>query len=508
MSYLGLDLSSQSLSGLIIDETTSSFVAEHTINFTKDLPEYKTENGFVRGENLQVHSYPAMFLDALDLLLEAMRAHLPEVQAVSLSAQQHASVYLNEGFEQALKSLNPNQNLKSQLFSSLSREITPIWMDHSTTTECEEMTQKVGEQNVIERSGSPYCERFTAAQIRKFYKTESENYDQTQHIHLVSSFMTSVLAGQNSSIDTSDGAGMNLMNLGTSQWDPELLEACAPNLATKMPSLAPASATAGKISTYFSEKYGFSKNCDVILGSGDNPNSLIGCGAAESGTAVISLGTSDTFFSANGSNPIDTKGLGHVFGNPAGGFMSLICFRNGSLSREELLAHYGLDWQSAEEQMLKTAPCPIEEPILPYLVDEVVPPVKTTTQVSDFKDMDSAKGMTALIESQFLSLQLQARQHLPEVKLIRLTGGASRNKAIAQIISDIFQAKVECIQVSNSAALGAAMRAGNAHRKNDWSTWVSAFSQVGLSFEPNASNAQAYAQKSEQLQRLIQKALA
>ena len=32
----------------------------------------------------------------------------------------------------------------------------------------------------------------------------------------------------------------------------------------------------------------------------------------------------------------DPQGFGHVFGNPAGGFMSLICFRNGSLAREAL----------------------------------------------------------------------------------------------------------------------------------------------------------------------------
>ena len=45
---------------------------------------------------------------------------------------------------------------------------------------------------------------------------------------------------------------------------------------------------------------------------------------------------------------------------------------------------------------------------------------------------------------------------------IRLTGGASKNNGIAQMVADIFQAPVERIDVSNSAALGAALIAAAA----------------------------------------------
>ena len=46
--------------------------------------------------------------------------------------------------------------------------------------------------------------------------------------------------------------------------------------------------------------------------------------------------------------------------------------------------------------------------------------------------------------------------------LIRLTGGASRSAAMRQILADVFQAGVETIAVTESAALGAAIRAANA----------------------------------------------
>jgi xylulokinase len=45
---------------------------------------------------------------------------------------------------------------------------------------------------------------------------------------------------------------------------------------------------------------------------------------------------------------------------------------------------------------------------------------------------------------------------------IRLTGGAAKNDGIAQMVADVFQAPVERLDVSNSAALGAALIAATA----------------------------------------------
>jgi hypothetical protein len=59
-------------------------------------------------------------------------------------------------------------------------------------------------------------------------------------------------------------------------------------------------------------------------------------GASEPGTAVISLGTSDTVFTAIAHKRTDPRGYGSVFGNPAGGFMSLACFSNGSRQCETI----------------------------------------------------------------------------------------------------------------------------------------------------------------------------
>ena len=62
-----------------------------------------------------------------------------------------------------------------------------------------------------------------------------------------------------------------------------------------------------------------------------------------------------------------------------------------------------------------------------------------------------------------------------KIKNIILTGGASQNDALAQVIADVFNAKIERLKVTNSAALGAAMRACQAQTKCSWDKVNSTF---------------------------------
>ena len=88
-------------------------------------------------------------------------------------------------------------------------------MDSSTSAECAEIEAAVGgEQALAQRTGSRAFERFTAAQIRKFSKTDPAAYAATDRIHLVSSFLASLLIGRHAPLDPGDGSGTNLMDLG------------------------------------------------------------------------------------------------------------------------------------------------------------------------------------------------------------------------------------------------------------------------------------------------------
>ena len=500
--FLGLDCSTQSLTGIIIDST--SIVYKNSINFDKDLPDYKTFNGVIRSDNEKVvHSYPLMWVEALELFLKNIQNDIPidKIKAISGSGQQHGTVYLNNKFQAILNNLNTKKKLIDQLKVCLSRNTSPIWMDSSTSKQCEEIRNKLGGmEETIKLTGSNTFERFSGPQIRKFYQENPEGYAQTSIIHLVSSFMASVLLGKNAPIDHGDGAGMNLMNIETKKWDIRALKATAPNLREKLPVLANSYDIIGKISPYFVKLYGFNPNTLLIAWSGDNPNSLIGVGLIEKGKVAISLGTSDTYFGYLKDLSLDLRGEGHVFGAPTGDYMSLICYKNGSLARERIKDKFNLDWRGFSEILRKTPPGNHGKILLPYFFPEIVPLVLDSKVYRfGFDEKDIEGNVRAIIEAQFLSMRLHSEWIKEIPNEIYITGGASTNLDIVQIIADIFQTRIRQFDITDSAALGAALRSLKSYydfikKGKNWSEIIHNFlnKQLSKEIEPNIKYKQLY----------------
>jgi xylulokinase len=487
--FLGLDFSTQSITAIIIDLQENKVVYKRKINFDKTLPHYNTQNGVISSEDpTVVHSYPLMWVESLELLFKTMKesdAPLEVIKAISGSGQQHGTVYLNNTFESALKGLHPKKSLKKHIENCFTRKKSPIWMDSSTTKQCKEIRKALGGmKETIKITGSNIFERFSASQIRKFYQEKPNQYKHTKIIHLVSSFMASILIGKNAPIDHGDGAGMNLMNISTKEWDPRALKAAAPNLREKLPNLAEPSAIIGNISDYFVKKYGFSKNCNIIAFSGDNPNSLIGTGLIKKRRAAISLGTSDTFFSYLESLSIDLSGEGHVFGAPTGDYMSLVCFKNGSLARERIKNHFGLDWEEFSKLLSETNPGNDGKIMLPYFFPEIVPLVlKPDVKRYGFDESDVKGNIRGIVESQFLSMRLHSQWIGKKPQVIFATGSASMNEKILQVAADVFNIPVHQFQTTDSAALGASLRAAKSYCDNinlpiEWEELTSQFLRI------------------------------
>jgi xylulokinase len=67
-----------------------------------------------------------------------------------------------------------------------------------------------------------------------------------------------------------------------------------------------------------------------------------------------------------------------------------------------------------------------------------------------------------VVEGQFISMRLRAQAAGITPSALRATGGAAQNPAILQIAADVFQCPVRRSNVTNTAALGAAVRAAHA----------------------------------------------
>jgi xylulokinase len=167
--YLGFDSSTQSLSAMAIDVERGEVVVDESVNFGRELPGYDSPNGFLSHEDPNIkHSDPLMWVEALDLLLTRLKeagAPLDQVKAISGAGQQHGSVYLQKRLESAGE-FDSERPLHEQVAPLLSRDTSPIWMDSSTSEQCQQIAEAMGgEAEVTRVSGSRAIERFTGPQI-------------------------------------------------------------------------------------------------------------------------------------------------------------------------------------------------------------------------------------------------------------------------------------------------------------------------------------------------------
>ena len=465
--YLGLDSSTQSLTAIVIDSDTRQVVHESSLAFDEALPAYGTKHGVLPRPHPDVAmSSPALWAEALDVMfgrLAKSGIDVSRIAAISGSAQQHGSVYLNREAGDALANLDPARPLAEQVRGMLSRETSPIWMDSSTAEECREITDAVGGAGPLStHTGSRAFERFTGPQIRRFYKTDPGGYDATGRVHLVSSFMASLLVGSHAPIDPGDGSGMNLMDLESADWWTPAVEATAPDLISRLPPVRPSATVAGVLSRFWQERHGLPP-ARVIAWSGDNPCSLIGTGLVREGRVAVSLGTSDVIFGLMSSPRVDTTGTGHVFGSPTGAFMGLTVFKNGSLAREHVRNAFGLTWKDFSHTLESTPAGNGGRIFLPWYEPEITPPVVNPgVHRYGLGEHDAAGHVRGVIESQMMAIARHSQWMKVEVDTIYATGGAAANLQILQVTADVFNARVYQMEIGNSAALGAALRARHA----------------------------------------------
>ncbi|KAG6891180.1 hypothetical protein C0995_008432 [Termitomyces sp. Mi166 len=481
--FLGLDLSTQQLKAIIINND-STVVHESSVHFDNDLPAYGTTNGAIRGPGKgEVTSPVVMWLDAIDLLFQRITAagvEVSKISAISGAGQQHGSVYWSKNAESLLSSLDPEQSLVSQLSpAAFSLPNAPIWQDSSTTRECKELEEVVGgAQALADLSGSRAYERFTGNQISKIRRVNPKAYEATSAISLVSSFIPSVFIGRIIPVDISDASGMNLMNVMTCKWSDVLLEACGgPELRSKLgPEPVVGGTVLGKVSKYFVDKWGLSPDCIVAPFTGDNPASVIALSAP--GDAVLSLGTSTTFLlSIPGTDtPPKRFTTSHLLSHPTdlSGKIAMLCYKNGALAREQVRDQYAdRDWDRFNKLVEATPPGNNGNFGLYFPLPEIIPPGvvgqhafrvdKNSATPTPIDDLPADAHPRAILESQFLSICSRVKAILPEHSLqvhrLVATGGSSANQTIRQIAADIFGVKVYVSSTKEAGGMGGALLA-------------------------------------------------
>ena len=207
-AYVGFDSSTQGLAVtvIMIDGWRREVLFEDALRFDDNLPEYGTRHGVLpAGDPRIVHAPPLMWAEALDLMMARIaRSGLPlqQIAGIGGAAQQHGSVYLAPGAGSRLASLDPAHPLVTQLREACSRSTAPVWLDSSTSASCAALTAAAGGAAALaRRTGSRAFERFTGPQIHAFAREQPGAYAATERVHLVSSFLASLLIGAHAPLE-------------------------------------------------------------------------------------------------------------------------------------------------------------------------------------------------------------------------------------------------------------------------------------------------------------------
>ncbi len=479
MYALGLEFSTQSAKSLVLD--IESGKVEHLASHEYDacFPEYGTQGGVLPSADEGVrHTSPYLVIQALDRVFEQLdrdRVDLAQVRTIKVDGMQHCTVYAKDRFGAALGSLDPRKDLLAQLRSTISRRTSPIWEDRSPTREAAYLTESLRDQGGIQTLTANRAElRFPAAQILKWGREHPEELEKTAHIFLLSAFMTSILCGKITGVDTGDGWGTNLnhTDIRNPGWSGPVLAAMnrylldrgiRADLAAKIGTMDPYDAPAGRIHLYFSEKYGVNPEAIVLAGTGDNPATLLGCGSE----TVISLGSSYTVNGLSKTIAPSPNGEYNVFGYIPGRTMALAVFTNGSKVHDHFLRRYLLqgktceiaarDWEAYVQAAGPFRLAEDEPLMLPYEQAESIPLMPSGIVRQGFDEGDAGANIRALCISQILSLRLHS-SHLSDAASICVVGGGAENPFLVQLIADLFQARAYSIRHAGFAApLGCAI---------------------------------------------------
>ncbi|KAK7204079.1 hypothetical protein BZA70DRAFT_199893 [Myxozyma melibiosi] len=498
--FLGFDLSTQQIKVIAINNKLEP-ILEANVEFDVDTAEYGTKKGVFTNHALnEVYAPVAMWIKAFDILLGKLQKaglKFANVKGISGAGQQHGSVYWTKEATSLLANLDPSQPLEPQLKGkAFSHEMSPNWQDHSTVKECEEIESKVGgPDKLAEITGSKSHHRFTGPQILRVRHRHPEEYENTDRISLVSSFLASLMLGAIAPLDVSDVCGMNLWDIPNEKWDDEIVQIVAgggeaekKELLRKLGDVEPDGGKhIGPISDYFVKRYGFSKDCVITPITGDNPATILALPLRPL-DVIVSLGTSTTLLV---STPVyKTSPSYHMFSHPTskGLYMGMLCYCNGALAREKIRDEINKvkpasaedPWSSFNDAVTAYPPLGSESEDklgIYFPLPEIVPDCQAGTwrYIDNHKDgLKPASGPSdwdtpladarAILESQNLSMRLRAGPLLSELgqpRRVYVVGGGSKNAAICQVTGEVLGPSegVYRLELSNACALGSAYKA-------------------------------------------------
>ena len=440
MAYLlGLDISTTGAKALLIDET-GRVIATHS-----------TPQPISQPRPLWSEQNPADWWNgmaaAIRSLLQETNLTGDAIAAIGLSGQMHGLVLQDANGEVLRPAI--------------------LWNDGRTQAQCDEITQKIGFDRLIQLTGNRALTGFTAPKILWVRDHEPDVYAKAAHILLPKDYIRYKLTGDYV-MDVSDAAGTSLLNVAERRWSDEVVNAL--KIPTSwLPRLAEGSEITGQVSEAAAQETGLKSGTPVVGGGGDQAAGAVGVGAVEPYIISLAVGTSGVVFAPLDHYAYQPEGRLHAFCHTVPGqwhFMGVMLSAAGSLQWYRDSIQPSLSFDELIEEAASVAPGCEGLFFLPYLTGERTPHPDpqargafiglTTRHTRSHMTRAVLEGVAYGLKDSF---SLIAQAGLPEKYEVRISGGGAKSPIWQQIIADILGAPLVSINTTEGAAYGAALLA-------------------------------------------------
>jgi xylulokinase len=355
---------------------------------------------------------------------------------------------------------------------TLDRQGTPlrpaiIWCDQRTAGEIRSIEQQIG----LKQLGTWTCNRvaagFQTASLLWLKTHEPQIYDATSVVLTPKDYLRFRLTGE-CSTDITDAAGTLALDVREGRWSSELLAALALRSDYYPPINLPES-LAGQVSPVAAAQTGLAPGTAVFHGGADQVMQAIGNGIILPGQVSATIGTGGQIFAPLAEAWYDPELRTHTFSNYDG--------RSWYLMGASLSAGLALRWLRGQvlnglpyrEMDRLAAAIPVSSDglfFLPYLTGERTPHMDPEARAM-FAGLTLRHGQGHLIRSVLEGVAYALRDSLEILRQlgqpadqIIASGGGAQSPLWLQIQADVFQTEIKISQMSEQAAVGAAIVAG------------------------------------------------
>lgn len=450
MAYLiGVDLGTSGTKTVLFDEKGTP-VASKTIEY----PLYQPQNGWAEQDaNDWWHAAYA----SMKAVVAQSGVNPSDIKGIGISGQMHGLVMLDKDGNVLRKSI--------------------IWCDQRTSKECEEITQKVGAQRLIEITANPALTGFTASKILWVKNNEPAIYEKCAHILLPKDYVRYMLTGEFAT-EVSDASGMQLLDVPNRCWSDEVLAKLGIDKSL-LAKVYESPEVTGKLTAKAAELTGIPAGTIVVGGAGDNAAAAVGTGTVEDGIAFTTLGTSGVVFAHTQKVSIDPKGRVHTFccavpgawhvmGVTQAAGLSLKWFRD-NFCQAEMDAAKGMDKDPyfIMDKQAERIPIGADHLLyMPYLMGERTPHLDPNCRGAFF-GLSAIHTRQHLLRSVMEGVSYSQRDSVEvlrgmgiQIRDMLACGGGGSSPLWRQMLADVFNCPVKTVVSKEGPALGVAILAG------------------------------------------------